>query len=576
MADPVSVLLKNFMSVPPISYNSILHPLPAGIDIAQLPAQFTYPFNYTPHAASVAVAEELQQYLAQKSEWAEELSLNRTGGHIGKMFGVLIVETPTGEKGYLTAFSGAIGGKNDWQGFVPTLYDRFDPEGFFKIGEEEINKINRKVEAFEQSEEYQQAKVRAVRTREESELKIEAIKQEVKARKAQRALERTAAAERLSPEDFEALLNRFSFASQHDRRWMKGAIKEEKRKVAIAQEQLQQLSSAIKNLKEERRERSNKIQQQIFDCYNFLNIRGERKSVREIFGEELPPAGAGDCAGPRLLQYAFARQLKPICMAEFWYGTSPKTVIRKHLRYYPACRGKCKPIFEHMLQGLDIEPNPMHGRMINPEKIKLIYEDDDIVVVNKPSGFLSVPGKEISDSIQERVKQQCPDATGPMIVHRLDMDTSGVMVVAKNDAAYKHLQMQFIKRTVNKRYTAILEGYVKKTDGYIDLPLRVDLDNRPNQMVCFEHGKHARTHFEVIWRKNGQTKVHFHPITGRTHQLRMHASHADGLNCPIVGDDLYGQRAHRLHLHAEMLEIVHPVRKEPMTFHIPADFSKKE
>ena len=259
-------------------------------------------------------------------------------------------------------------------------------------------------------------------------------------------------------------------------------------------------------------------------------------------------------------------------MAEFWWGKSPNKEIRKHKQYYPACQGKCKPILSHMLTNIEMDTNPM---LVNPaigKELEIIFEDEDLVVVNKPAEFLSVPGIHIQDSVYTRIKQQIKDISGPIIVHRLDMSTSGLLVLAKNKNAHKILQSQFINRTVQKRYTALLEGVLKENSGTINLPLRVDLNDRPRQLVCFEHGKPAETKWEVLTKNEAVTKVHFYPISGRTHQLRVHASHFSGLNTPIIGDDLYGKKANRLHLHADTLTLTHPTTKEKISFHKKAEF----
>jgi tRNA pseudouridine32 synthase/23S rRNA pseudouridine746 synthase len=259
-------------------------------------------------------------------------------------------------------------------------------------------------------------------------------------------------------------------------------------------------------------------------------------------------------------------------MAEFWWGASPVSEVRKHKQFYPACKGKCEPILNHMLIGLNVDDNPM---LINPAENKdlpIVYEDDSIIIVNKPAEFLSVPGKNISDSVYTRIKAKYPEATGPLIVHRLDMSTSGILILAKTLEAYHHLQKQFLKRQVKKRYVALLNGVIEEKNGTIELPLRVDLDDRPRQIVCFEHGKHAKTEFEVIEINENQTKVYFYPITGRTHQLRVHASHKNGLNTPIKGDDLYGTKDTRLHLHAESITFRHPKSKEIITFQVKEEF----
>jgi tRNA pseudouridine32 synthase/23S rRNA pseudouridine746 synthase len=216
-----------------------------------------------------------------------------------------------------------------------------------------------------------------------------------------------------------------------------------------------------------------------------------------------------------------------------------------------------------MLQGIPMEENPFAINPAEGKELAIVFEDDYLLLVNKPAEFLSVPGKQITDSVQTRIKTLYPNA---MIVHRLDMSTSGLLIFGKTPDIYKKLQAQFIKRNVKKRYVAQLDGVLSEDSGSINLPLRGDLHNRPNQIVCFEQGKPAQTHWEVIERKDNKTLVYFYPITGRTHQLRVHAAHSLGLNTPIVGDDLYGTKADRLHLHAERITFVHPISKEIITF----------
>ena len=340
-------------------------------------------------------------------------------------------------------------------------------------------------------------------------------------------------------------------------------------------EKLAVFTSKITQLKELRKTKSAALQQYLFEQYQFLNSKKEVKNLSQLFAEtaeQNPPAGSGECAAPKLLQYAFLNNLKPIAMAEFWWGQSPNKEIRQHKQFYPACQGKCKPILTHMLQGMDLDTDPLLQNPAIGKELEIIFEDEQLIVVYKPEEFLSVPGIHIQDSVYTRIKKQINNISGPIIVHRLDMSTSGLLVLAKNKKAHKNLQSQFIKKTVQKRYTALLNGIVTETKGTIQLPLRVDLDDRPRQLVCFEHGKPAKTNWEVIERKNGKTKVHFYPISGRTHQLRVHAAHFLGLNTPIVGDDLYGEKADRLHLHADTLEFEHPTTKQPMKFYKKANF----
>ncbi len=332
------------------------------------------------------------------------------------------------------------------------------------------------------------------------------------------------------------------------------------------------LNTKINALKESRKQKSSVLQKKLFDNYAFLNRMGELRSIGEIFDNN-PPAGAGECAAPKLLHYAFKNGLKPIAMAEFWWGKSPKSEVRKHKQFYPACKSKCEPILmNHMLEELDLEANPFLENQAKGKTLEIVFEDDVLLVINKPTEFLTVPGKLLKDSVYTRIKTLYPQAEGPLIVHRLDMSTSGLLVVAKNSDAYINLQRQFIKRTVTKRYVALLEGIIDQNEGLIDLPLRVDLDDRPRQLVCYEHGKSAQTRWEIISKRNTQTRVYFYPITGRTHQLRVHAAHHLGLKTPIVGDDLYGSKANRLHLHAESITFTHPQTGTILTFTKEAPF----
>ena len=326
----------------------------------------------------------------------------------------------------------------------------------------------------------------------------------------------------------------------------------------------------INQLKEERKARSIALQQWIFQQFRLRNALGEEQDINGIFerlAHRLPPAGTGECAAPKLLQYAYLQELKPLAMAEFWWGDSPKGEIRRHGNYYPSCRHKCEPILNFMLQGLDVEPNPLLVSNTDTNQLETVYEDDYLLVVNKPAGMLSVPGKTGQASVLSILQERYPDATGPILVHRLDMATSGLLLAAKDKDTHAELQKQFEGRSVKKRYTALLEGIPSvEPKGFIRLPMRPDFDNRPLQMVDFEFGKPAVTRYEILETIDNRTRIAFWPETGRTHQLRVHAAHPDGLNCPIVGDPLYGQPAERLYLHAEGLEFRHP--KTGKRFHI--------
>jgi tRNA pseudouridine32 synthase / 23S rRNA pseudouridine746 synthase len=552
---------------------SLFQPFKTTISGISLPEKFTFPFYYEPHELSSIAATELQSYLEKQTDFEHNFGLreNQEGLVIGKMFGVLVCKNQKGELGYLWAFSGKLAGVNQLSYFVPTIFDMLQEDGFFRKEEEVLNAINRQIEVLENSAELQTQKSLLEKTKTEALTDIQNQKNKIKRLKVERD-EKRKTLSNLSILEIKQLEFELSEESKKESILLKKMTKYWNFQIENAQKEVNLLLEEINQLKEERRIKSGALQQKLFAEYSFLNQFGERKSIGEIFNNN-PPAGAGECAAPKLLHYAFENQLKPIAMAEFWWGQSPKSEIRKHKQFYPACKSKCEPILlSHMLKGLEMEANPFQENPAEGKNIEIIYEDEVLLVINKPEEFLSVPGKIISDSVYQRIKEMFPNATGPLIVHRLDMSTSGLMLIAKDEETYVKLQSQFIKRTIKKRYVAMLDGILEENEGFIDLPLRVDLDDRPRQLVCYEHGKPAQTKWEKIEVRNNQTLVYFYPITGRTHQLRVHASHELGLKTPIVGDDLYGQKANRLHLHAESLTFEHPEIREQMTITVASTF----
>ena len=438
----------------------MLHSLNTDI---QAPERFTYPFCYEPHPLCQLAAKEVQAYIAGHEEIREDADR-------GKMFGVLVVEHQGG-LAYLAAYSGLLAGRNDWDYFVPPVYDAQQPDGHFKTTEREISLI-----------------------------------------------------------------------SHHS--------------PLIAKKMSQDL------------------QLWLFHQYQLLNARGETKDLVDIWQEyynrpklrekfPLPPGGTGDCCAPKLLQYAYQQGLKPVCMAEFWWGSSTKEEVRQHLNYYPACRGKCMPILTWMLQGLEVDPNP-EQQSFQKMEIPVVFEDEWLLVVNKPSGMLSVAGRVEQYSVETVMQERYPNSK---VAHRLDMGTSGLLIVAKIPEVYRLLQEQFIKHRVKKKYVALIEvrgerGEVREMSGTISLPLRPDPMNRPRQMVDMEHGKRAITDYEFI----GPNIVALYPQTGRTHQLRIHCAHPDGLGRPIKGDELYGTKGERLMLHAAEIWFCHPITGEEKHF----------
>lgn len=543
----------------------MLHHFTRSIAHIALPDKFTYPFHYTPHPLCVMAADEVQVYLQHQAQWQDELQQ-------GKMFGVLIVQTTEGEIGYLAAFSGILAGKNIHPYFVPPIYDLLQPDGFFKKEEEHISAINHRIRELEEDTSYQKCRQALEEETARCSQLLSQAKAKLKAAKELRDCRRQT--EQLSESEQAAMIRESQFQKAELKR-LERSLKEH---LSSLQKETDTYVSQIEALKNERKSRSATLQQQLFEQFRLLNARGEVKDLCSIFAHtvhKIPPAGAGECAAPKLLQYAYSHHYRPVAMAEFWWGNSPKAEIRHHGHYYPACKGKCEPILGHMLQGLEVEENPLLEDNHRTTVLDIIYEDDYLLIVNKPAGMLSVPGKETADSVYSRIRHLYPDATGPLVVHRLDMATSGLLLIAKTKEVHQNLQAQFSNRSIKKRYTALLEGIVSDEEGTIDLPLCLNPLDRPRQIVDKEHGKPAITRYRVLARTESQTLVAFYPLTGRTHQLRVHSAHSLGLHCPIKGDELYGSKADRLYLHAEFLEFTHPVSKEKVTIEVKTDFTQQ-
>lgn len=539
----------------------MFHSFQTSIAGIELPRLFTYPFHYTPHPLCVMAAGEVQAYINKQTRWKEELDK-------GKMFGVLIVRTSSGQTGYLAAFSGNLCGSNSHSFFVPPVYDLLKPDGFFKIEEEQISAINHQIGQLQNCDRYLELQQKMERETVSSQQALSEARKVLKAAKEKREQRRL---HRPNENEQAAMIRE----SQYQKAEFKRLERYWKEQISEIKTEMESFSSRIEALKAERRNRSAALQQKLFQQFNFLNAKGETKNLCAIFEETVqktPPAGAGECAAPKLLQYAYLSELSPIAMAEFWWGESPKTEIRHHGYYYPSCRGKCEPILRHMLQGLNVEPAPSERYSLSQNMPEILFEDQWLLVLHKPEGVLSVPGKSEEQSIYSLLRARYPEATGPLVVHRLDMATSGLLLAAKTQEVHRHLQAQFENRSIKKRYIALLDGILPEEEGVIDLPICPDYLDRPRQMVNEELGKTAITRYRVMDRKNGQTRIAFFPLTGRTHQLRVHAAHPLGLNCPIVGDELYGRKAERLYLHAEYLEFIHPVSGQRMVIEKKAEF----
>lgn len=567
------MLMKNSANVSAVSVNwnnlcmadfidDKIHYLSFDSDGIELPSEFTYPFHYIPHPLTVMAAREVQDYLASRTDWTEELSE-------GKMFGVLIVQTPEGKVGYLAAFSGNLAGSNLHCFFVPPVYDLLQPDGFFRIEEANISAINKRIKELESSRQLTEMRTALAECRAQVDRTLADAKQQMKEAKIVREQRRSEGA---GEEEQKAMIRESQFQKAEYKRLEK-RLKEEMQQQA---EELENQEQLIRQLKQERKTRSAALQQKLFEQFRMLNAKGEVKDLCELFKDTpqgTPPAGTGECALPKLLQYAYQHRLKPLAMGEFWCGKSPKEEVRHEGHFYPSCKGKCAPILKHMLIGLQVAKNSLAENVHKNTEPEIVYEDEWLLVVNKPAGMLSVPGKEALNSVYQFLHERYPEATGPMLVHRLDMATSGLLLAAKDKDTHQVLQALFSGRQIKKRYTAILSGTVSTDEGVISLPLCPNLHDRPRQMVSFEHGKPAVTRYKVLERKNGKTLIAFYPLTGRTHQLRVHAAHQQGLSCPIVGDELYGKRADRLYLHAAELSFTHPVSGKDITICREADFS---
>ncbi|MFM7661699.1 MAG: pseudouridine synthase [Bacteroidota bacterium] len=540
-----------------------------------LPDKLDYPFFYTPHPLAKFAAAELQRELETRNFNHDfGLGKNERNGSIGKMFGVLVVRSKNGKIGYIKAFSGKLGESNFHKGFVPPIFDILEKNSFFKKEEVILNRLNQEIKNIEFDENVLFLKQKLRETELNSQKELQEFKTYLKDKKKDRDTQRQVEQKKLSENEYNILLEKLKIESinqQLEYKKLSKLISENLTKLHV---EVNRYNSQLAGLKEIRKEKSNLLQNKIFENYNFLNKNKEERSLLSIFEEsifKLPPAGAGECAAPKLFQYAFLNDFEPICMAEFWWGIPPDSEVKSHKHFYPACKGKCEPILNHMLSGSRVEDSPFTHQN-NPEELDIIYEDECLVAVNKPAEFLSVPGKILKDSILTRLRLKYPEATGPLLLHRLDMSTSGILLAAKTQETFKYIQKQFINQKIRKIYHAILDGNIKEGSGTIDLPLNLDIFDRPKQKVCFENGKNSLTKFTVLKRKNGKSLVEFRPHTGRTHQLRIHSAHHLGLNCPILGDDLYGIKETRLYLHAFQLTFTHPTMKSELTIRCDSEF----
>ncbi|WP_200878554.1 pseudouridine synthase [Sphingobacterium sp. ML3W] len=559
-----------------LSTDTYFHKFTTEIAATPLPLHFTFPFCYEPHLLAKKASAHVQEYILTQDEWTHNFGLDATvqGQAIGKMFGVLVVQDRNGNIGFLAAFSGKLAGKNDHRYFVPPVFDMLTDNSFFLVEEENLNQINNQITKLEQSGVGIVLEKKLDDTKMTLDQALANFKKRLKNQKKERKVLREESRLNLSDAAYQLLEDDLIKQSLRDKYELQIFQKQYHDDLSLAKQPLLDFQNKVAALKDDRKKRSSQLQNQLFAQYNFRNALSETKNVIAIFkdfNDIQPPAGSGECAAPKLLQYAYLHDYVPIALAEFWWGQSPSAEVRRHKHFYPACRNKCEPILGFMLQGLSIDKNPMLESPDEATEIPIIFEDDHVLIINKPEEFLSVPGIHVQDSVYTRMIKKYPNA-GPLIVHRLDMSTSGILVLAKTKESHKAIQNQFLNHRIIKHYIALLDGIIVEDEGEISLPIRVDLDDRPRQLVCYEHGKSAVTKWQKISVDNGKTKVKYFPITGRTHQLRIHSAHPNGMNCPIVGDDLYGQKANRLHLHAAYIEFNHPMTNERIHFQVEPNF----
>ncbi|MBQ7946745.1 MAG: RNA pseudouridine synthase [Bacteroidaceae bacterium] len=543
----------------------MFHRFKKDISSVSLPTSFNNPFHYSPHTLCVWAAAELRLLLQSNLPLAADAAT-------GKMMGVLVVRNAAGEVGYLAGFSGLLCGSNRQAGFVPPVFDFLAPDGYFKREEAAITAINHKIAEIEHCCEYLAA-VEAVERAECNACEaVAARKQQYAANK--KARDEKRASGTATAAELEALIHQ----SRFEKAELKRLVRHCNEKVESARALLLPFTQRIAALAAERKQRSAALQEWLFTQFNVLNGRGERRSLLEIFAAyngALPPAGAGECAAPKMLQYAYDNNLRPLAMAEFWVGASPAGEVRRDGCFYPSCKSKCYPILSYMLQGIDVEESALERGGENITAIKVVYEDDSLIVVDKPHGVLSVPGIVGGSSVQDWLRSTYK-SNDIFVVHRLDMATSGLLVAARSMDVFKAMQGLFASREVEKRYVALLDGVPQQCEGEITLPLMPDYDHRPCQKVSFEEGKPAKTIFKLL--RNVQcgssecALMSLQPVTGRTHQLRVHCAHHLGLNVPIVGDALYGSAAERLMLHACYVAFRHPVSGERVELSSPAPF----
>ena len=568
------------------SIESKLTPFTHSTEHHDLPQRFTFPYYYTPHPLASQAMKQLQHYLENQTIWQHNFQQQ------GVMFGILVVKNQKGKLGYLSSYADSplhsdankhVDNKHIPAFFVDAIFDNEIYYQRFSQQEEAIAQLVHQISELESSPAFIQLTQDLATNVNQADQEIAEQQQAMALAKIQRKQARKEAESHTDPsltqEELSLLINELGNQSSRDKRALKALKLHWKETISELTEQHNKQLTVIELEKDKQIQLVDALKLTSLKSCLFLNQNGASKSLFELFTNDNSKENSQDPISysseqnlPKLLQTAFKMGYTPIALGEFWWGSAPYNQIRQHKNIYPACQSKCFEIIEHMLDGMKVDESPLEQTPSNGKELEIIYEDDVMVVVNKPAEFLSVPGKYITDSVQSRIQARYPNATGPLIVHRLDMSTSGLLVLTLTPETNKNIQKQFIERTVEKRYTALLEGNIDSAHGVIHLPLAGDLEDRPRQMVCHEHGRSAETTYHVLSCNKNRTKVYLYPKTGRTHQLRVHCAHQAGLNTPIVGDDLYGFTDQRLHLHAGYLKLRHPITNIEMEFEVGAEF----
>ena len=576
---------------------SVLHPIQCAP--GDIPAGFNDPFRYSPCPAVARASREIISHIHSDRTLDGILSE-------GKMLGVLIVEIPDDKLqdgaeqfrerlAYLAGFSGIAGGKNRLPGFVPPVLDLLEPEGHFKKEEGVISEINVRIRSILESREYLEAAESLSEINGGKASAMASWKEKMAESKQRRRRIRECLRAGVMPDsadtahyteepvhDMEKLQDALIRESQYEKACLKRIAAEYDARLPEARRLMENASGEIRKLRERRKDLSDILQKWIFDNTIVINACGERKSIAAIFSDRglVPPAGTGECAAPKLLQYAFLHGLRPLAMGEFWYGRSPDNEVREEGRFYPSCSSKCGPLLGFMMRGIALSTENAERAQANAcrgiGQESIIYEDDSIIVADKPAGMLSVPGNTGQPSFMELLEKSSADRerrdrSRILPVHRLDMDTSGIIIYAKTEEAQRNLRQQFEARKIQKTYLADLDipekwPHREGETGTISLPLAPDILDRPRQKADTEKGKRAISEYRILSIRGKRASAELHPLTGRTHQLRVHAAHKHGLGAPVIGDRLYGSAASsgRLHLHAASISFAHPVSGEEM------------